>query len=501
MSRTIEDVIDTLKNAKLHNRKCTLLIGSGCSVSANIPTASGFVEIIKKRWRSAYDRADEKTYPKCMALLAEGERRDLIASYVDNAVINWAHIGIAQLMKNGYVDRVLTTNFDPLVVRACALAGEFPAVYDFAASQHFKPEDIPDKAIFYLHGQRTGFKLMNTDDECKEHSERLAPVFNDVGQGRVWLVVGYSGDCDPVFDHLANISRFDHNLYWIGHKDSEPAEHVRTKLLIAGKYAFHVSGFDADSFFVTLAQKLDCFPPDFIAKPFTHLDACLNLIADFPIPGKDTTLNIMKKTRQNIQAAIKEYEADPGNAEVASISELESLMVAGNYDEVIRRGKAFNETYILEEVVETISWAHIMKGIVLSNQAETKSGEEADKLFADAYQEYEAALKIKPDKHEALYNWGYALLSQAKTKFGEEADKLFNLAVEKYLEAESILPGEGSYDLACLSALRGDYVGCRKWLEKSRELGSLPDRNHIKADTDLDAVRNKKWFKEFLATL
>lgn len=52
--------------------------------------------------------------------LALSERRDLIARYVDTAKINWAHICIAQLMKYGYVDRVLTTNFDSLIVRACA---------------------------------------------------------------------------------------------------------------------------------------------------------------------------------------------------------------------------------------------------------------------------------------------------------------------------------------------------------------------------------------------
>ena len=65
-------------------------------------------------------------------------------------------------MANGYVDRVLTTNFDPLVVRACAAVGVFPGVYDFAASTYFKGAFVPDRAVFHLHGQSTGFVLMNT---------------------------------------------------------------------------------------------------------------------------------------------------------------------------------------------------------------------------------------------------------------------------------------------------------------------------------------------------
>lgn len=171
-------------------------------------------------------------------------------------------------MKAGYVDRVLTVNFDPLVVKACAMVGLYPAVYDFAASQFFKPAYIPTPAVFHLHGQHTGFVLMNTEQEVEEHAKRLRPLFDDAGRGRVWVVVGYSGENDPVFQHLTGVPEFDFNLYWVGYKDNAPAPHVRDKLLSDGKYAFYVSGFDADDFFVELARRLNCFPPGFISRPF-----------------------------------------------------------------------------------------------------------------------------------------------------------------------------------------------------------------------------------------
>ena len=114
LQRSIDDVVETVRKAKERDKKCSLLIGAGCSVKANIPTAAGFVNIIKdgkNGWPEAYRRAKEpKGYPQCMEELGLSERRDLIAAYVDNAKINWAHIAIAQLMKHGYVDRVLTTN-------------------------------------------------------------------------------------------------------------------------------------------------------------------------------------------------------------------------------------------------------------------------------------------------------------------------------------------------------------------------------------------------------
>lgn len=147
MERTLDDVVETLRKAQDLGKKCTLLIGAGCSVKAGIPTAEGFVRIIEREFPQAYKRAEEKNYSKCMAELSPGERRDLIARYVDSAKINWAHIAVAQLMKHGFIDRVLTTNFDPLLVRACALVGVFPAVYDFAASQLYKAAYIPEQAV------------------------------------------------------------------------------------------------------------------------------------------------------------------------------------------------------------------------------------------------------------------------------------------------------------------------------------------------------------------
>ncbi|MDZ4779905.1 MAG: hypothetical protein SGJ19_06615, partial [Planctomycetia bacterium] len=420
MERSIDDVVETVRKAKERQKKCTLLIGAGCSVKANVPLASGFVKLIEQEWPAAYKRADNpKGYPQCMAQLAPTERRDLIAKYVDEAKINWAHIAIAQLIKHGYVDRVLTTNFDPLVVRACALIGTFPAVYDFAASQVLKPADIPGEAVFYLHGQRTGFALMNTKEECAAHSQLLEPLFRDAGQGRTWVVVGYSGENDPVFDHLANVPTFDNNLYWVGYKDSEPALHVRDKLITNGKYAFYVRGFDADDFFVKLTQELGSFPPHFVNQPFTHLDGQFDLLVPYKDPNQDESSDVTDKARTLIRQAISEYEGAKKprkgsrstrkpRKEPSLVLQVMQDFMAGDYDKVIAQLPA-GGTPIPEELVDALSWAHIAQANALYEQAQTKSGAEADRLFDLAAEKYEVALKIKPDKHEALNNWGNAL--------------------------------------------------------------------------------------------
>jgi hypothetical protein len=57
MYRGIDDVVEAVRNAKRHKKSCALLIGAGCSVSAGIPLASGFIEVIKKDWLNAFERA------------------------------------------------------------------------------------------------------------------------------------------------------------------------------------------------------------------------------------------------------------------------------------------------------------------------------------------------------------------------------------------------------------------------------------------------------------
>src|SRR5262245_34306130 len=131
--RTLADVSAALQFTK-DQAACCVLIGAGCSVTAGIPLAAGFVEAVRSRGGRAYERAMHKSYPYVMAELDVGPRYGLIAEYVKNASLNWAHLILGWLVKNGLIGRILTTNFDNLALRACALYGIYPSVYDLAVS-------------------------------------------------------------------------------------------------------------------------------------------------------------------------------------------------------------------------------------------------------------------------------------------------------------------------------------------------------------------------------
>jgi tetratricopeptide (TPR) repeat protein len=489
-TRDLGEIVDTLRDAKRNGRGCTLLIGAGCSVAAKIPTADEFVGLIRRSYPNMYRHASPKTYANCMARLAPMQQRTMIRKYVEAAKINWAHVCIAQLVKADYVDRILTTNFDPLIVRACALFGEFPAVYDFAASQSFRPAELPRHAVFYLHGQQNGFVHLNTPAQFRKHLNLMAPVFEEAGQGRTWIVVGYSGRSDPVFKRLTYVDEFDNNLYWVGFQNEKPAPHVCKELLLKDNRAYYVPGYDADSFFISLAQQLRCFPPDLLEKPFEYLDRILETLTPFPPPRGMGDYDVTQHTRELIRSAVAKID---GNA---LEQKAQQLLLTGDYAGVLRLYEA-EESPALRQ---TVAWAYVMQGLTardLATQAEDDATRK--RRFQRAYKQYARALEVDPTFAPALNNWGSALFYEADLR-PERREELLDLAREKYEQAAKLEPGRSSYNLACLAAVQGNHAECRKRLAEARATGFLPKRSYIERDPDFEGVRHLAWFRKLVGT-
>ena len=68
---------------------------------------------------------------------------------------------------------------------------------------------------------------------------------------------------------------------------------------------------------------------------------------------------------------------------------------------------------------DAVAWSYIGDGNALAaRQAKRAEAGEAARLFGEAGAKYAEALRIKPDDHEALNNWGNALAAQAKRAEG-----------------------------------------------------------------------------------
>ena len=85
--------------------------------------------------------------------------------------------------------------------------------------------------------------------------------------------------------------------------------------------------------------------------------------------------------------------------------------------------------------------SRLQKGIKTAKQAKASSGTAADELFFSTYQTYASVMENNAPLKKGLYWWGLALYDQATTKTGPEAEKLYREAGEKYSAAMIVDPG------------------------------------------------------------
>ena len=110
-------------------------------------------------------------------------------------------------------------------------------------------------------------------------------------------------------------------------------------------------------------------------------------------------------------------------------------------------------------------------------------------LLKEAIACYDAALAIKPDKHEALYNKGNALSALGRK---EEAIACYDAAL-------AIKPDlhEALYNKACCYALQENLTEAITWLEQAIDLSS-EYAAMAKTDSDFDLIRSHPQFQALL---
>jgi tetratricopeptide (TPR) repeat protein len=464
-------VAERLRSAKTYNNKCALFLGSGCSASAGVPSPDVCVKIVQNEFPSATEHLRQKTFGACLAALSPADRNRMMELFLEGARLNWSHLCAAVLLKEGCVQRVYTPNFDPLLLRACALMGFFPNVYHLDQLASLDPAQISEPAVFYLRGQGAALTLLANDDAVKAHKERLAPVFAQAGSRYLWLVIGYEGKGEPEYAQLAGVKVFEKDLYWVG-ESKEPADHLGQDLLRLGKNAYYVAQFTADEFLIALCKSMDLFPPACVARPFTFLRGLLEGMLPFAATGQktDEANQLFQEPLAWAEEAIARYEEgedgmeedEEAQAKASSSSAAKAKKSAAKVvegpppSEVLDKVKTMFSGQQFKQVVEELgqyakealdndtayllSRAHMMVGNGLLGAAKKQSRAEAMPILEDAVANYEKAVGLNPSCYQSLNNWGYALKFQAELHDGPKADRLLKQAVEKYERALQVKP-------------------------------------------------------------
>ena len=284
----------SLKDAK-DEGGAILLVGAGISVSAGIPPAQKLMKIAIENFPNYFTSEEQKLaqedlsqlqYNDIMTKLSNVKRKELFKWFIEGkedkgiekAKLNFAHIAIAELLKQGYFSRILTVNFDPLLIHACYMVGmyPFPAIYDLGAMGKVNAELLHDPSIVYLNGQHVGFVQRNTTDQLEAHKETLTQIVRSTGCSKTWVVAGYSGENDPLMDALNELRPYNNWLYWLEYNDQvlQRESHLFLELDEECKV---INQCDADEAFMEIAELLQC-SLDFIERPEVELQNYLNEI-------------------------------------------------------------------------------------------------------------------------------------------------------------------------------------------------------------------------------
>lgn len=483
-TRTFEFVAEQLRRSRDAGRKATLIAGPSCSLSAGIPDAAAWTALVRARFPEALAALGERAgVASILAEIGPGHARALVEDAVATARVNPSHAAIADLVRAGFVDRVMTPNYDNLLLRACAEKGIFPAVYDFSGAERCEPpEPWPSPAIVHLQGQRSGFVLLDHDEARALHAARLAPLFRrDAASARPFLVVGFDGEPgDPILSCLASAGVFEYHLFWVAEGDAPLSSALVQAIGSPRTRAVAVRAATADAFLQALARSLGA-EASAAAEP--ELSAAIPEIAAAAAP---------EKAPEPEPVPVPEPAPEPMRSLLERVARETAEIAAAPVAPANGHGEA---TPGARELLE--------RAVALGTAATAEGANgDSDRLYSEAESLFDAAARADTDARgaEALDRWGALLLERAKRTRGDaERDRYFAQAAAKCAAANDAHRGAGAYNLACIAALRGRAAEARDWLEVGAATGSLPRKAHLLADSDLEAIRNEPWFALVLA--
>ena len=426
-SCTVDDLAEIIKKA---GGECVFLVGAGCSKSAGIPLANELINEIKERHREFYDSSVSKSYNDLMGKLNVEDRDRLIINHIDKARINWAYLALAKLFLNNHTKRILTVNFDPLILRACSMLGCFPAVYDLAVSKTFNAKRIVAKSVFYLNGQHTGFVMLNGADELNEHKKTLEEIVRNTGGKIIWVVIGYSGEADPlseVLNEMAKTSGFDQGLYWVDYSNEPSASQEK---LLKNKNTYFLGGQDADGFLQMLALKLNCFPPSILTDPFDYVERIVTENINFETGGV-----YAKSIKSRMLYRLEKARGANPNLDVNT----SNLMLSGRYQDVIDYAK--EKPGMISFFNTDLAWAYLMMANDIRDKANSLASSggirHAKTLWRKSFRYYKISSKYGEDLDVVFRCWGVSLSDRGRflsTVDGEQREAIdsWKMASGKY---------------------------------------------------------------------
>lgn len=219
LSATLESVaFSIVENPGVY----AFLLGSGVSMGAGIPTGWDITQDLIRRvalqkgvadqsdWANWYRKSagKEPNYSSLLEDVADtpAERRAIIEKYIEptqselddqKKTPTKAHRAVAELVRDGWVKVVITTNFDRLIETALRDVGVEPTiVHSPDAAKGAEPLSHAKCFLLKLHGDYKDIRILNTSDELKSYEQEVDRLLDRILDEYGLVVCGWSGTWD-----------------------------------------------------------------------------------------------------------------------------------------------------------------------------------------------------------------------------------------------------------------------------------------------------------------
>jgi hypothetical protein len=273
-----------------------LLLGSGVSTGAGIPTGWGIITELVRRAATARAPQEQKAgsdaasdpedwwadhgdgqplgYSNLLASLGPtpGARQALLRGFFEPSEDDLeqglktpspAHRAIAGMVKRGIIKVILTTNFDRLMERALEDIGVSPQV--IAAPEHITgmtPLAHAPASVVKLHGDYADLQMRNTADELDTYPKAWNSLLDRILDEYGLLVCGWSANWDKALvTAMKRAPSRRYPLYW----DARSAKGETATALLSWHGGVVIPASGADDLFVGLDERLNAL--DRLSEP------------------------------------------------------------------------------------------------------------------------------------------------------------------------------------------------------------------------------------------
>lgn len=227
-----------------------VLLGAGVSRGAGVLTAWEVLSTLVQRaqvvaepssslapiqwWAETFGR--EPTYPAVLAAVGASiaERRAILAEFFERdgdddtqrIQPSLAHQSVAELVAEGSVRIILTTNFDRLMEEALRDVGVEPvSVSSPSAAEEMAPLHSHRCFVVHLHGDYLSLDVLNTEEELASYDQRMERIIRQVLDDYGLVYVGWSAEWDTALrDAVDGCARKPFASWWIEPAPPNPTQ-------------------------------------------------------------------------------------------------------------------------------------------------------------------------------------------------------------------------------------------------------------------------------------